>query len=340
MRIKISKPLSIYEIGQRDNQEDSLWPSAEALTEDASLFILCDGMGGHERGEVASQTVCREMSEYITAHVHEGDVISDEMFVAALDATYTALDKLDDDAAKKMGCTLTFLCLHKGGCLMAHIGDSRIYHIRPQTKEILYCSRDHSLVQELYQMGEITYEQMRVHPRRNVIMRAVQPGKDYRMKADIAHTTDIKPGDYFYFYLCSDGMLEQTEDEELLDVFCANASDDAIRSKLENDTAYNKDNHTAFIIRIEDVIAEEGDNLYPNDEATSRSNAIVIRREMEKREALRTAAVETMPQPTQTQPEPSPAQAPAPQRNRAFAMWIWGIIAMIAIVAVVFLLVY
>ena len=62
-------------------------------------------------------------------------------------------------------------------------------------------------------------------------------------------------------------QFEQMEDEELLDVFCANASDDAIRSKLENDTAYNKDNHTAFIIRVEDVIAEEGDNLYPNDEA-------------------------------------------------------------------------
>lgn len=313
MRIKISQPLSIYEIGQRQNQEDSLWPSPEMLTEEDNLFILCDGMGGHERGEVASQTVCKEMSDYLKERLHKGEVFSDELFKEALEAAYVALDKLDSDATRKMGCTLTLLCLHKGGCLMAHIGDSRIYHLRPQTREILYRSRDHSLVQELYQTGEITYEEMRTHPKKNVITRAVQPGEEYRVNADIVHTTNIKPGDYFY--LCSDGMLEEMEDDWMMSIFSDNEPDTTKMRRLEVETYGNKDNHTAFIIHVEEVTAEAGDELFPNDEATSRCNTIVIRRELEKGEEAASAKLVGPPRlvrPTQPAQPIQPAQPMTP----------------------------
>ena len=69
MKINIYKPLAVQELGKRDNQEDCVYPSVGSATSGDSLFILCDGMGGHEHGEVASQTVCKCVSDYFRRHV-------------------------------------------------------------------------------------------------------------------------------------------------------------------------------------------------------------------------------------------------------------------------------
>lgn len=272
MNYKLFLPLAIHELGQRQNQEDNIYPVKGEATPDNRLFIVCDGMGGHEKGEVASNLVCQSISEYVRQHASSADGdFSDELFCQALAYAYTRLDAADDGAAKKMGTTLTFLFLHRDGAIMAHIGDSRIYHIRPG-KGILYQSRDHSLVFELFQAGEITYDEMRTSPQKNIITRAMQPGEENRVKADIVHTTDIRPDDYFY--LCTDGMLEEMENDELASILSADISDEEKRQRLILATADNKDNHSAYLIHIKDVVREEGDDEKPNDEATSRFNAI------------------------------------------------------------------
>ena len=173
-----------------------------------------------------------------------------------------------------MGTTLTLLYMHRGGVTCAHIGDSRIYHIRPG-KGLLYVSRDHSLVFDLYQSGEISFDEMKTSPQKNIITRAIQPGVDNRVRADIIHITDVRPEDYFY--LCSDGMLEQMENEELSMLLSADASDEKKKQRLIAETLDNKDNHSAYIIHVKSVTAETGDELLINEEPTARCNALNIR---------------------------------------------------------------
>ena len=275
MKIEIFQPLAIYELGQRANQEDSLWPNPEKANTQDRLFLVCDGMGGHEKGEVASQTVCQSIGAWFQENTTPNTHFNDNMLREALAHAYTLLDAKDDGSAKKMGTTLTLLYIHAQGVTAAHIGDSRIYHIRPQ-KGLLYVSRDHSLVFDLYQSGEISYEEMRTSSQKNIITRAMQPGEDNRVRPDIIHITDIQAGDWFY--LCSDGMLEEMSDEELLMLLTVTeASDIERREELLRATAGNHDNHTAWMIHVKDVLPEESDKTLVNEEPTARCNALNIK---------------------------------------------------------------
>ena len=254
MVYKISKPIIIHEIGQRTNQEDSFYPSAGSLTDGQRFFILCDGMGGHECGEVASSTVCECMGTYLSEHLAAGEPFSNQMFEHAIMAAYDGLDAKDNpDAVKKMGTTMTFVMLHKDGVTAAHIGDSRIYQFRPGMKQPIFKSRDHSLVNDLIRLGELTEEEAKTSKNKNVITRAMQPNQESRSHADVTLLTDIKAGDWFY--MCSDGMLEQMDDVELGQILTdEKMTDEEKKDLLIKETAGNKDNHTAFLIHILEVI--------------------------------------------------------------------------------------
>lgn len=273
MKIERLHPIAIQEYGKRQNQEDSLFPVAGAATEDSRLFLVCDGMGGHEKGEVASQLVAETIATFMTA-AQDRDEPAEHLVQQAVEAAFRQLDVAgaDSQESKKMGTTLTLAYFHPGGCLMAHIGDSRIYHVRPSERRILYKSRDHSLVYELFLAEEITFEEMQTHPKKNVITRAMMPGMEERPTASIAQTTDIRQGDIFY--LCSDGMLEQMTDGELLSVLCADSSLDEKRAILIEATKDNADNHSAYLIQVGQVEREAGDESFPNDEQTARCNAL------------------------------------------------------------------
>ena len=273
MKIEIYQPLAIWELGQRDNQEDSIFPAFGKATDDDRLFILCDGMGGHEHGEVASQTVCKAMSDTILSLSKQS--FTDDDLLDALQTAYRQLDCLDNSHLRKMGTTLCLLYFHQGGLTAAHIGDSRIYHTRPKENRILFQSRDHSLVYDLYQAGEISYEEMRTSPQKNIITRAIQPGEENRVRPAIVHIADIQPGDFFY--ICSDGMLEQMDNDELCRLLSTDGSDEKKRMQLIAATSDNKDNHSAYLIHIKEVMREAGDNMLLDDEQTSKDNAVNIR---------------------------------------------------------------
>lgn len=265
MKFKL-KAYSIQEFGQRKDaqgnphQEDSIYPLYGKQTDADRLFILCDGMGGHDAGEVASATVCEAMSQSVNASVPNSEALfTDDMLLKAVNDAFHALDQKDSGATKKMGTTMTFLKLHAGGATIAHMGDSRVYHIRPgkdaDSTQILFMTEDHSLVNDLVKIGELTPEEARVSPQKNIITRAMQPHMERQPKADIHHVTDIKPGDYFY--LCSDGMLEEMEDANIRFNFSDMNGDDENKVQvLTNATIDNRDNHTALIIHILDVEGE------------------------------------------------------------------------------------
>lgn len=248
---------SVFELGQRSGQEDCIYPAVGDPDPGNGLFIVCDGMGGHEKGEVASAAVCKAMSGYVNAHASSDGSFSEEDFNAALSAAYDALDALDDGALKKMGTTMTFLKFHKDGCFMAHIGDSRIYHIRPSEpagKRIIHVTRDHSLVNDLVAIGELTPEQARTSKQKNIITRAMQPNQERRSRADVVNITDVRPGDVFY--MCSDGMLENAEDSEIAALLSDGSKTDAEKvAVLVEQTKDNKDNHSAQLVRVGGSVA-------------------------------------------------------------------------------------
>lgn len=315
MKIAIRQPQAIYELGQRDNQEDSIWPLQGQATDQDFFFILCDGMGGHEHGEVASRIVSQSLAQYLRDHVNPEEIVSDQVLGEALEAAYQALDQADDEAAKKMGTTLCLLLFHRGGLTTMHIGDSRIYHVRPSAKKLLYQSKDHSLVYDLYQAGEISYEEMATSPQKNIITRAMQPGKDNRCKPSVVHITDLRPGDYLY--ICSDGMLEQMDNDALCQLFSSQDSDEAKRQQLIEATKGNKDNHSAYFVGIASVSSGEGDESLLDDEQTSKDNALNIRPVFEAEEVAsdveEVSVVEETPrvgQPLRPQPLHPEPQAP------------------------------
>lgn len=263
MKYKLSV-YNILEFGQRidaqgnPHQEDSIFPAFNRQKDTDRLFVLCDGMGGHDAGEVASATVCEAISNSVfrNAPDPEGE-FTDEILLKAIDDAFIALDEHDNGAEKKMGTTMTFLKFHDKGCTIAHMGDSRVYHIRPgksaEDTKILFVTEDHSLVNDLVKIGELTKEEAKTSRQKNVITRAMQPKMERRPKADIYHTSDIRPGDYFY--MCSDGMLEQMEDDNLCFNFSEKTGDDNNKvTILINATNQNKDNHSAIIVHVLDVI--------------------------------------------------------------------------------------
>ena len=259
MKIIIRQPLCFSEIGRKDNQEDCIYPSAKEVNVQNRFFILCDGMGGHENGEVASATVCEALGKYFNSNIPEDGVMTPDLFKQALEYAYNELDKKDTGGLKKMGTTMTCLYLHKKGYLVAHIGDSRIYHIRPNTG-IVYQSSDHSLVNDLLRAGELTEEEALNFPQKNVITRAMQPNLERRHKADVFSFSDIKKGDYFF--LCCDGVLEQLTNDRLCEILSDkklsdNQKLDAIKQVCDGKT---KDNYTCYLIPVDDEVMEEDDS--------------------------------------------------------------------------------
>lgn len=291
MIIKIRQPLSFSEIGRKDNQEDYLWPQPGAVTKANRVFLMCDGVGGQDSGEVASQTAATALGEYITVHPASDGIVTKAMFEEALAYGYDELDKVDTGAFRKMGTTMTCLVLHRGGALVAHIGDSRVYHIRPSLADeqgrsgIIYQSADHSLVNDLLRAGEITEEEAADFPQKNVITRAMQPHLERRYKADILNIDDVQAGDYFF--LCCDGVLEQLTNDMLGAILSDENLDDqgkidAIKEVCDGRT---RDNYTCWLIPIDKVAAEATDvatsvedytiaTVMPNDDCTVRPSEI------------------------------------------------------------------
>lgn len=252
--ITIRQPLCFSEIGLKDNQEDYLYP--QGADTGTRVFLMCDGMGGHDKGEVASRTAATAMGRYLCSRL----TVDVPTFEAALGAGYDALDDIDTGSAHKPGTTMTCLCLNDDSYLVAHIGDSRIYHIRPSLYDasthrggVIYQSTDHSLVNDLIRAGELTEEQARTFGQRNVITRAMQPHLETRFRADIYMFDDIAGGDYFF--LCSDGVLEQLTRERLCEILADTSTSDREKMRAIQDvcSGRTRDNYTCWLVPIDEA---------------------------------------------------------------------------------------
>lgn len=274
MNICISPPQGFSEIGQKSNQEDSLYPLLGQADARQRVFLLCDGMGGHAHGEVVSRCVADAVGTWVeqqlSAKAKEDDASAslctmqqmEQFFTEGLSRAYAELDQLDNESAadgssrSTMGTTLTFLAICADGMLVAHIGDSRIYQLRLGSG-VVFQTCDHSLVNELLLAGEITEEEARTHPRRNVITRAVQPHQEEPSRPTFDRLTDIRRGDVFL--LCCDGVTEQLSNADLEHLLLTTDSlaerIDALRSLCAE--RHTRDNHTCWAFEVEQVEKSE-----------------------------------------------------------------------------------
>lgn len=254
MNITIGKTWAVSEKGGRLNNEDSIYPPPEAANTNQKLFLVCDGVGGAEKGEVASSLACDAFQTFFSTFL-EGDPTSD-----FINRTIRYVETRFDDyvtshsEANGMATTLTMVFVGNFGITLAHVGDSRIYYFREG--EILYRTEDHSLVNAWVKIGKISREEAACHPRRNVITRAIQ-GTKRPTEADVIRLENIKAGDYLF--MCSDGVLEHLSDEELASVFKTSTSSEDIKNRIMNICSdKTQDNFSFYIIPIQNVLDSVG----------------------------------------------------------------------------------
>lgn len=171
-----------------------------------NFAIVADGMGGHKAGEIASRIAVEEFSRWLRCAPRPNE---DSIRYAVTEANRAIYMKarMEPDKAG-MGTTLTALWVDTSRVYLAHIGDSRAYLLRDG--EMTQLSRDHSLVAEMVERGEITPEEARVHPHRHFITRAM--GTNPYVTADVSWF-ERQPDDVWL--LCSDGLSNYFEAEEL-----------------------------------------------------------------------------------------------------------------------------
>jgi protein phosphatase len=261
MQIILNKPRALSEKGRSHHNEDCLCPAPGKARATSRYFVVCDGMGGHQHGEVASRTVCDAFADALNGPA-QIDAVDRRAFDRALAHAYAQLDRQPaQEIEKKMGTTLVFLAFHPGGALAAHIGDSRIYHLRRQGAQtgILYKSRDHSYVNDLVRAHIITPEEAVTHAKRNIVTRAMQPQQERPAQADVHETDDVRPGDCFF--LCSDGVLEAVDDDLLCRII-ADSDDDRTRIDAIRDACRQRshDNFSACLVSVRDVRRDETDD--------------------------------------------------------------------------------
>ena len=228
----------------RQQNEDSF------LAEE-TLFVVADGMGGHNAGEVASALAVTTLKAGARLGIDDGEVFR-ELVQQANSAIYTA--SLDDSTQSGMGTTVTALSIVEGEeprVLVANVGDSRAYLWRSGALSRL--SVDHSYVQELVNEGIITPEAARVHPRRNIVTRAL--GIDRSVNVDV-FTHFVRTGDRII--LCSDGLVDEVADIEIARVLGQHTDPQETAEALVMvaNTNGGRDNTTVIVVDVLDDISE------------------------------------------------------------------------------------
>jgi len=246
--LQIFPPETLSEIGQRATNEDAFYPKEPEIND--SLFIVCDGVGGHEKGEVASQLICTHFPHYFNQALQPR--FHQESFVNALREVENEFARyfLTHSEATGMASTLTVVALDRvaNRLLLGWVGDSRIYHIRQG--DVRFVSKDHSLVQDLIEQGEITEEEALYHPQRNRITRSVNGTSPARM--DTKTLTDLAADDFIL--LCTDGLLETLGPGQIKKYFLAHNSPAEIKERIALAAAgTTKDNYSMILFKIKQV---------------------------------------------------------------------------------------
>lgn len=238
------KLASYSNIGKRANNEDSI-----AIGK--SVVVLCDGVGGINKGEVASSFVASKIVEKTLGL--EKNFISAELVQVIVRDTQLEIIKTIENHPENfgMGTTLCAVFFAENEVLLTHIGDSRIYYVKPDEKKY-WRTTDHSTVAELVQTGFIKEEEARTHFLSNQITRAIQANPEIKPAlADITSVKKTEPGDLIF--ICSDGVMESFTDIDILELLTDKSL--TIKTKInliESKCLFSSsDNNSAVLLEFE-----------------------------------------------------------------------------------------
>jgi protein phosphatase len=237
----------LTDIGKvRSQNQDSIFVSQEKTGPLPNLFIVADGMGGHNAGDVASQLAISSFCEYVQENTSElpAEGYLDFLITAAAEANRTVYRKaMGDFSLRGMGTTFTACTSSGGKCWVAHVGDSRAYLISGGA--ISQLTADHTYVNEMVKAGQLTPSQAREHPKRNILTQVL--GVDAEMKAD-GYVCDVNAGSLVL--LCSDGLTNMLGDDEIREI-CSESKPVGEKAKALIDSANARggsDNISAVLI--------------------------------------------------------------------------------------------
>jgi len=245
------------DVGQeRSLNEDSLLtldiaPVFRSVSAPVGLFIVADGMGGHEAGDVASQLTIRALVQHavgeVLTPVTAGEPLPDARawLTTATQAANQAVYDQRRAAGTDMGTTLVMALFAGDTATVANVGDSRAYLLKPDG--LTQITTDHSLVERLVATGQITREEAANHPQKNVIYRVM--GDKPRVKADLFEQ-QLAPGEALL--LCSDGLSGMVPDEQIWQIWHTSTSPQEACDRLvaEANQAGGEDNITVVIVKV------------------------------------------------------------------------------------------
>ena len=191
---------------------------AGQLAENITFAIVCDGMGGANAGNIASEIAVKTVSEYLYNSFRDNMTLND--FERTLKNAISSANMLifsravKDEALKGMGTTIVAAIVKDNDAIIAHVGDSRIYLLNDEIKQL---TKDHSIVQTLIENGEISLADAKHHPRKNVITRAL--GVEAEVVADFDELT-LNTNDTLL--LCTDGLTNYVPEANIYEIFKQN----------------------------------------------------------------------------------------------------------------------
>lgn len=239
------KAFSITDIGERRRiNQDYVFCEENAIGKLPNLFIVADGMGGHNAGDYAS----RFCVEFFTQRIKESDLTSPiAMIEAAITKTNENLRSKAQEQSELEGMGTTFVAatIFDKEMYVANIGDSRLYVIGNEMKQI---TEDHSLVEAMVKTGELGRDEARVHPNKNIITRAL--GANVTVEPDFFEV-NLEEGDTVL--MCSDGLTNMLEDEMIEKIIRENSDHlETAAETLVNCANQNggKDNIAIVIIKV------------------------------------------------------------------------------------------
>lgn len=269
--IQLSPAYSFIQLGRRDSQQDARYPDTDTPGAECRTFIVCDGVGGEACGEVASATVANALGTLLDDYAENAGYLGEGPLKHHLSQAAEELDNAVEEGSPSMSTTLTLVHFNTDDVVVAHMGDSRIYQVRPGVG-IIFRSNDHSLVNSMVHSGNLTPQEAINHPKSNYITRCMSPSQPgaYPTAADMLRITDIEPGDCFF--LCSDGVLHCIDDDELTLMLSRPQVPDNVTCRLIAQLCENSsDNNTAIMVRVKAV----PDNLAafdPDNDTTAEND--------------------------------------------------------------------
>lgn len=214
----------------RTNNEDSYYIPENS---NGHVFILADGMGGHLAGETASKLAASIISEYLENQEINSEEDVELAIINSIELANKKIFKLSEDNLeyRGMGTTLSLVYIYNNKVIYTNIGDSRIYEIDDKT--LIQLTKDDSFVNYLLDIGEITEDEAKNHPKKNVLTKAL--GTSENIKAKIEYR-EMKKG--VKYLLCSDGLTNMVEINRIMKIINENSIDIAkdilIKEALEN----------------------------------------------------------------------------------------------------------